>query len=55
MEIITMILGIALFIIGFGLIDYNMNNDTKHNIIIGFCGFGFTAISFMLIAYRFVF
>ena len=36
MAIITIILGITLFIIGFGLIDYNMENDAKHNIIIGF-------------------
>lgn len=55
MEIMTMILGIALFIIGFGLIDYNLENDVKHNIIIGFCGFGITAIGYALIVYRFIF
>lgn len=55
MEIMTVILGIALFIMGFGLIDYNMENDVKHNIIIGFCGFGFAVIGFVLIVYRFIF
>lgn len=53
MEIMTMILGIALFIIGFGLIDYNMTHDAKHNIAIGFFAYMFLLIGFTLIIYRF--
>ena len=53
MEIMTMILGIALFIIGFGLIDYNTTHDTKHNIAIGIFAYMFVIIGFMSIIYRF--
>ena len=55
MGIMTMILGIVIFITGFGLIYYIMNTEPRHNIIIGFCGFGFVLIGFMLIMYRFMF
>ena len=53
MEIITMILGIVLLIIGFGLMDYNMTHDAKHNIATGFFAYMFLLIGFTLIVYRF--
>lgn len=53
MGIMTLILGIALLIIGFGLMDYNTTHDTKHNIAIGFFAYIFLVIGFMLIVYRF--
>ena len=53
MENMTMILGITLFVIGFGLIDYNMTHDIKHNIAIGFFAYIFLVIGFMSIVYRF--
>ena len=53
MEIITMVLGIALLITGFGLMDYNMTHDAKHNIATGFFAYMFLLIGFTLTVYRF--
>ena len=53
MGIMTMILGITLFIIGLGLMDYNTTHDAKHNIAIGFFAYMFLLIGFTLIVYRF--
>lgn len=53
MKIMTMILGIALFIMGFGLMDYNVTQDIKHNIVIGFFAYMCLLIGFTLIVYRF--
>ena len=55
MGIMTMILGIALFIIGFNLMDYNTTHDAKHNILIGFGAYIFMVIGFMLVVCRFIF
>ncbi len=33
------IIALVSFLIGLGCIDYNMNNEAKHNILLGFIGF----------------
>ena len=35
----TIIFAIVSAVIGFGFIDYNQNHNTKHNILIGLCGY----------------